>query len=181
MVNHRPSRSVIPGEWLSLRFSGVDQQLSSANRAFFGPGIVASRGRSCDLSYRSKQHFARRHSSQTQKIVQPCIRSYEPQRIWYDPLTRCPLCLSLAVPMFHNVSQRWVLPQIMTTVHLLVSSGDALLSQVQQSGSKEIDMHTWFTRTALEVIGQTGLGYSFDNLSLDAPEHEFSKSAKELV
>jgi len=69
----------------------------------------------------------------------------------------------------------------MTTVHLLVSSGDALLSQVQQSGSKEIDMHTWFTRTALEVIGQTGLGYSFDNLSLDAPEHEFSKSAKELV
>jgi len=42
-------------------------------------------------------------------------------------------------------------------------------------------MYTWFTRTALEVIGQTGLGYSFDTLSLDAPEHEFSKSAKELV
>ncbi|KAL9709435.1 hypothetical protein Ac2012v2_007170 [Leucoagaricus gongylophorus] len=69
------------------------------------------------------------------------------------------------VPMFHSIS---------------VKLRESVSSQVQY-GSKELDMYTWFNRAALEIIGQTGLGYSFDNLNPDAPEHEFTKSAKELV
>lgn len=37
------------------------------------------------------------------------------------------------------------------------------------------------TRTALELIGQSGLGYSFDPLTEDGKEHRFSVSAKLLV
>ena len=37
------------------------------------------------------------------------------------------------------------------------------------------------TRTALELIGQNGLGYSFDPLTEDGNNHIFSKSAQELV
>ena len=37
------------------------------------------------------------------------------------------------------------------------------------------------TRTALELIGQSGLGYSLDPLTEDGDNHIFSKSAKEFV
>jgi len=37
------------------------------------------------------------------------------------------------------------------------------------------------TRTALELIGQSGLGYSFDSLTGDDDKHVFSKATKELV
>ncbi len=34
----------------------------------------------------------------------------------------------------------------------------------------EVDMIAWMGRTALELIGQAGLGYSFDSLVADAPD-----------
>jgi len=37
------------------------------------------------------------------------------------------------------------------------------------------------TRTALELIGQSGLGYSFDPLTEDGNDHIFSELVKELV
>ena len=37
------------------------------------------------------------------------------------------------------------------------------------------------TRTAFELIGQSGFGHSFDPLTEDGNQHIFSKSAKELV
>ena len=37
------------------------------------------------------------------------------------------------------------------------------------------------TRTALELIGQGGLGYSFDPLTEDGNTHIFSKAAKGFV
>ena len=46
---------------------------------------------------------------------------------------------------------------------------------------EKIDILSWTTRTALELIGQSGLGYSFDPLTEDGNDHIFSKSAKELV
>ena len=36
------------------------------------------------------------------------------------------------------------------------------------------------TRTALELIGQSGLGYSFDPMTADAAPHPYSKAAKSL-
>ncbi|KAF8206530.1 cytochrome P450 [Mycena galopus ATCC 62051] len=42
----------------------------------------------------------------------------------------------------------------------------ALESRVQD-GPKEIDVLLWMTRTALELVGQAGLGHSFDSLDTD--------------
>ncbi|KAF9238635.1 cytochrome P450 [Melanogaster broomeanus] len=52
------------------------------------------------------------------------------------------------VPIFQEVS---------TTLR------DTIAAQVKD-GPRDIDMLEWFTRTALELIGQSGLGHSFDSL-----------------
>ncbi len=44
----------------------------------------------------------------------------------------------------------------------------------------EIDMLHWMNRTALELIGQGGLGHSFDPLTEDV-RHVFGDAIKELV
>lgn len=45
----------------------------------------------------------------------------------------------------------------------------------------EVDMLGWMTRTALELIGQSGFGYSFDTLEENAKEHPFATSIKNFV
>ncbi|KAK7466376.1 hypothetical protein VKT23_005100 [Stygiomarasmius scandens] len=50
-----------------------------------------------------------------------------------------------------------------------------------ESGPQEIDMLTWMSRTALELIGESGLGYSFDSMASEVAEHEYSKTIKNLV
>lgn len=42
----------------------------------------------------------------------------------------------------------------------------------------QLDLLSWMTRTALELIGQSGMGYSFDPLTEDEPDHPYSVSAK---
>ena len=44
----------------------------------------------------------------------------------------------------------------------------------------KIEVLSWMTRTALELIGQSGFGYSFDSLTEDGKQHIFSKAIKEL-
>ena len=44
----------------------------------------------------------------------------------------------------------------------------------------EIDMSAWMGRTALELIGQAGLGHSFDPLVADSPD-EFARLVKSLT
>ncbi|KAJ2919662.1 hypothetical protein MD484_g664, partial [Candolleomyces efflorescens] len=48
-------------------------------------------------------------------------------------------------------------------------------------GEIEIDVLAWTTRTALELIGQAGYGYSFDSLEVDAVEHPFYTSIRKLA
>ncbi|KAF7768284.1 hypothetical protein Agabi119p4_7527 [Agaricus bisporus var. burnettii] len=57
----------------------------------------------------------------------------------------------------------------------------AIYNQVKTS-PKEIDVLHWMTRTALELIGQSGMGYSFDSLesSQKADLHPYSRSVKRL-
>ncbi|KZP08117.1 cytochrome P450 [Athelia psychrophila] len=75
-----------------------------------------------------------------------------------------PRHLQEMIPIFHSVSQKL---------------RDAIMSRVT-SGPQEIDMLHWFNRTALELVGQSGLGYSFDNLG-DGPPHPYSLSIKSLI
>lgn len=41
----------------------------------------------------------------------------------------------------------------------------------------DIDMLSWMGRTALELIGQAGLGYSFDSFIADSPD-DFGTAVK---
>lgn len=45
----------------------------------------------------------------------------------------------------------------------------------------QIDIISWMTRTALELISQTGLGYSFDPLTEDEVPHPYTQAAKHLM
>ncbi len=55
-----------------------------------------------------------------------------------------------------------------------------LVKKVQQ-GPQEIDILRWMTRTALELIGQSGMGYSFDTLEDDNDNHPYSRSVKRFM
>ncbi|KAF9236434.1 cytochrome P450 [Melanogaster broomeanus] len=54
----------------------------------------------------------------------------------------------------------------------------AIAEQVKR-GPREVNMLEWLTRTALELIGQSGLGYSFDDLK--GRENPYSKAVKRLA
>ncbi|KAF8896612.1 cytochrome P450 [Infundibulicybe gibba] len=69
------------------------------------------------------------------------------------------------VPIFHDIAHK-----LQTAISLKVAQGP-----------QEIDMVHWMTRAALELIGQGGLGYSFDSLQEDVPSHPYSHSAKEFM
>ncbi|KAG6836345.1 hypothetical protein H0H93_008955 [Arthromyces matolae] len=47
-----------------------------------------------------------------------------------------------------------------------------------RNGPQEIDILHWMGRAALEMIGQSGFGYSFDSLEEDAKPHPFAIAAK---
>ncbi|KAF7973852.1 hypothetical protein HWV62_14150 [Athelia sp. TMB] len=68
------------------------------------------------------------------------------------------------VPIFYNVTYKL---------------RDAISARVK-ADPQEIDMVQWFGRTALELIGQSGLGYSFDNLD-EGPPHPYSLAIKNFM
>ncbi|KAF9236337.1 cytochrome P450 [Melanogaster broomeanus] len=65
------------------------------------------------------------------------------------------------VPIFREVS---------TTLR------DTIAAQIKD-GPRDINMFEWFTRTSLEVVGQSGLGHSFDSLK-GAISNPYSKAVK---
>jgi len=67
-------------------------------------------------------------------------------------------------PVFSVDHMRRLTPIFYEVTHRLRK---ALSTQLQQ-GPKEIEMLQWLSRTALEIIGQGGLGHTFD--SLEQPE-----------
>lgn len=48
------------------------------------------------------------------------------------------------------------------------------------AGAKEIDIAGWMSRTALELVGQGGLGHSFDPL-IEETSDEYTEAVKALV
>ncbi|KDR76351.1 hypothetical protein GALMADRAFT_67729, partial [Galerina marginata CBS 339.88] len=80
-------------------------------------------------------------------------------------------------PVFSIAHMREMIPTFYNVTYKL---RDAFANKVK-SGPQEIDLLFWMTRTALELIGQSGLGYSFDPLTEDGVPHPYSTSVKQLV
>ncbi|KAF9057839.1 cytochrome P450 [Panaeolus papilionaceus] len=55
------------------------------------------------------------------------------------------------------------------------------LLKMTKDGPKEVDVMEWMTRTALELIGQSGLGYTFDTLVEGSQPHRYGIASKQLV
>ena len=49
-----------------------------------------------------------------------------------------------------------------------------------EDGPKDLDIHNWMGRTALELVGRGGLGYSFDPLVAESKD-AFAESVKSFV
>ncbi|KAJ3478664.1 hypothetical protein NLI96_g9603 [Meripilus lineatus] len=79
-------------------------------------------------------------------------------------------------PVFSINHMRHMTPIFYRVTHSL---RDAITAQVK-GGPVEVDILSWMGRTALELIGQGGLGYSFDDLVSNTPD-EFGESIKALV
>ncbi|THU78937.1 cytochrome P450 [Dendrothele bispora CBS 962.96] len=82
-------------------------------------------------------------------------------------------------PVFSIAHLRDMLPIFYDVVHKL----EVGLESKFKNGNKpqEIEMLSWMSRTALELIGQSGLGYSFDTLTDDAIAHPYTGIVKQLV
>jgi cytochrome P450 len=79
-------------------------------------------------------------------------------------------------PVFSVSHMRYMVPifkEISTTLR------DSIAAQVKD-GPREINMLEWFTRTALELVGQGGLGHSFDSLK-GSTVNPYSKAIKNLA
>lgn len=48
-------------------------------------------------------------------------------------------------------------------------------------GSTELDMLVWMSRISLELIGQAGIGISFDTLAETSQPNEYMLAAKQLM
>ncbi|KAJ3797629.1 cytochrome P450 [Lentinula aff. detonsa] len=80
-------------------------------------------------------------------------------------------------PVFSIAHMRSMMPIFYDVVDQLRNA----LNQRVQDGPQEIDLLNWMARTALELIGQSGFGYSFDNMVDDVPKHKYSVVVKDLV
>ncbi|KAH9482227.1 Cytochrome P450 monooxygenase 91 [Psilocybe cubensis] len=79
-------------------------------------------------------------------------------------------------PVFSIAHMRDMVPIFSLVVNRLCNT---LKSKVQ-SGPQEVDIMHWLTRTAMELLGQSGLAYSFDPLTADGIPHPFTQAIKDL-
>ncbi|KAL1747884.1 cytochrome P450 [Schizophyllum fasciatum] len=80
-------------------------------------------------------------------------------------------------PVFSNANLRNMTPIFQEVVGTLRKS----LEELTESGPRELDILHWMSRTALELIGRNGLGYSFDTLAVNDAGNPYSSSIKELA
>ncbi|CCL99518.1 uncharacterized protein FIBRA_01536 [Fibroporia radiculosa] len=79
-------------------------------------------------------------------------------------------------PAFSIKHMRYMLPIFYQVVDKL----RVAIERQVASGPQEIDMLNWMSRTALELIGQGGLGYSFDPLVEDV-KNDYGDALKSIV
>ncbi|ESK86254.1 hypothetical protein Moror_16634 [Moniliophthora roreri MCA 2997] len=80
-------------------------------------------------------------------------------------------------PAFSIAHMRDLLPIFYQVVHRLENS----IANKVRDGPQEIDMLGWMGRTALELIGQSGLGVSFDALQDEETAHPFTVAMKQFT
>ena len=87
-------------------------------------------------------------------------------------------------PVFYEVTERVSLVYshaIQTHVLRACAQLVQAISQRVQDIPRDIDLLDWMGRTALEIVGQAGMGHSFDPLVSDDASDPFTKAAKDYL
>ena len=79
-------------------------------------------------------------------------------------------------PVFSIAHMRHMLPIF---YNITTKLQEALARRVKE-GEQEIDVLDWMGRTALELVGQAGLGWSFDPLVNDTVDSNLGTAVKAL-
>lgn len=79
-------------------------------------------------------------------------------------------------PVFSIAHMREMVPIFYDVTHRLRDS----ISTKVDNGPQEMDVSPWMARTALELIGQSGFGHSFDTLAEDVTPSSYSAAIKRL-
>ncbi|XP_006462833.1 hypothetical protein AGABI2DRAFT_179442 [Agaricus bisporus var. bisporus H97] len=80
-------------------------------------------------------------------------------------------------PLFSTSHLRGMVPLFYEVTNRL----RAVLKRKLENGPKEIDMLHWTSRTALELIGQSGMGFSFDSLVDDNDYHPYRSAIENVI
>ncbi|EAU84603.2 cytochrome P450 [Coprinopsis cinerea okayama7 len=80
-------------------------------------------------------------------------------------------------PVFSIAHMREMIPTFYEVAHRLRDS----ISTTVSAGETEMNMLEWTTRTALELIGRSGLGTSIDSLEPEGKPHPYATSIKNLM
>ncbi|KAK7038700.1 hypothetical protein VNI00_010584 [Paramarasmius palmivorus] len=90
----------------------------------------------------------------------------------------------------HHRRQRKMLNPVFSIAHMreMIPTFNAIslrlrdsLAKKVQDGPEQVDMLSWLSRTALELVGQSGLGYSFDPLTDEECAHPYPMALKGLL
>ncbi|KAJ6495099.1 cytochrome P450 [Mycena sanguinolenta] len=84
----------------------------------------------------------------------------------------------LMMPAFSTAHLRGMMPHFYDVAERV---RDSLIAPQVAAGPREVEMASVLTRTSLELIGQSGLGYSFDSLAVDSPKNEYTETIKNLM
>ncbi|KAF8896762.1 cytochrome p450 [Gymnopilus junonius] len=80
-------------------------------------------------------------------------------------------------PIFSPTHLRDMVPTFYDVAYTLRNA----LNTRMKAEPKEMEILSWMSRTALEVIGRSGLGYSFDSFTEDNAPHLYAQSAKQIM
>ncbi|KAJ7121713.1 cytochrome P450 [Mycena epipterygia] len=84
----------------------------------------------------------------------------------------------MMMPAFSTANLRSMMPHFYDVAERV---RDGLIAPQIGAGPQEVEMASILTRTSLELIGQSGLGYSFDSLAVDSPKNEYAETIKNLM
>ncbi|KAF9446154.1 cytochrome P450 [Macrolepiota fuliginosa MF-IS2] len=111
----------------------------------------------------SSTHMARRRLLMGDGLLSTLGEKHRKQRKLLNPVFSINHMRGM-IPLFYEVTERL----------------QAVLKKKLVNGPQEIDILHWMTRTALELIGRSGMDYSFDSLLDDGDVHPYSVSVKRL-
>ncbi|KAG6915250.1 hypothetical protein DXG01_012524 [Tephrocybe rancida] len=132
-----------------------DQTIYEANPAFlvanaimFGEGLLSTQGH---------------HHKKQRKMLNPVFSIAHMRHM---------------IPMFNDVAKKVSTLRNPGGDRSIFDQLEATIRSKLTNGAQEIDILHWMGRAALEMIGQSGLGYSFDSLKEGATPHPYSEASK---